>query len=54
MAKELVLINNVWVVRTVTPSTSTTVSYSYGPSVTVAEFGYVSNINVSSTTGSIA
>jgi len=35
MAKELVLINNVWVIRTVTPTTSErTVTYSYGSTVT--------------------
>lgn len=57
MAKELVLINNVWVIRTVTstPTTSTrTVTYSYGSTITQAEFGSVSNINLSSTTGSVA
>lgn len=57
MAKELVLINNVWVIRTVasTPSTSTrTITYSYGSTITEAEFGSVSKINVSSTTGSVA
>ena len=55
MAKELVLINNVWVIRTVTPTTSErTVTYSYGSTITEAEFGSVSNINISSTTGSVA
>lgn len=55
MAKELVLIDNVWVIRTVTPTTSQrTVTYSYGSTVTQAEFGSVSKINISSTTGSVA
>ena len=55
MAKELVLINNVWVIRTVTPTTSQrTVTYSYASTVTQAEFGSVSKINISSTTGSVA
>lgn len=56
MAKELVLINNVWVIRTVTTPSSTTrtVTYSYGSTITQAEFGSVSNINISSTTGSVA
>jgi len=56
MAKELVLINNVWVIRTVTPTTTSEriVTYSYGSTITEAEFGSVSKINISSTTGSVA
>jgi len=43
------------VIRTVTPTTSQrTVIYSYGSTVTQAEFGSVSKINISSTTGSVA
>jgi hypothetical protein len=58
MAKELVLIDNVWVIRTIVPTPTTTsertVTYSYGSTVTQAEFGSVSNIKISSTTGSVA